>query len=447
MAIEAYELFNNEYELPVVDTEIINYFEALPDGFWDFVDYEKRYTHFIHVYPAMMIPPIPATILNIMRTYQPNIRNLMDPFMGSGTALLEGVLAGLNVWGVDLNPLACLLAKAKCTPIRSEILEEASRVLLENIEADINNENLRVETPNFHNIDYWFKDYVIRDLQIIKQRINEIEDKDIKALFLVAFSQTVRDCSNTRNSEFKLYRMPTEKLEEFNPDVVEYFEINIQKCITGMAELYRQYQGGCSVNILAADTRSFELDEKMDILITSPPYGDSRTTVAYGQFSRLSLQWLDLEEYDYVSSKIEKERLDKYLLGGKNNVDVEEDDLPSESLWEVVSKIALVDEDRALDVLAFYVDLDKCLRNITKHMRVNSYQFWVVGNRTVRKVSIPTNLIISELGAKYNLKTVATIPRNISNKRMPKENSPTNEKGNKVTTMNKENIVVLRKES
>lgn len=183
----------------------------------------------------------------------------------------------------------------------------------------------------------------------------------------------------------------------------------------------------------------------MDILITSPPYGDSRTTVAYGQFSRLSLQWLDLEEYDYVSSKIEKERLDKYLLGGKNNVDVEEDELPSESLWEVVSKIALVDKDRALDVLAFYVDLDKCLRNITKHMRVNSYQFWVVGNRTVRKVSIPTNLIISELGAKYNLKTVATIPRNISNKRMPKENSPTNIKGKKVTTMNTENIVVLRK--
>jgi len=107
--------------------------------------------------------------------------------MGSGTVLVEGILAGLNVWGIDLNPLACLLAKAKCTTIRPEILKKAGRALLENIEADINNEDLRVETPNFHNIDYWFKDYVIRDLQIIKQRINEIEDKDIKALFLVAF--------------------------------------------------------------------------------------------------------------------------------------------------------------------------------------------------------------------------------------------------------------------
>lgn len=62
-----------------------------------------------------------------------------------------------------------------------------------------------------------------------------------------------------------------------------------------MTELYRRYRGGCSVEVLAKDTRDFDLNVKFDLMITSPPYGDSRTTVAYGQFSRLSLQWLDLE--------------------------------------------------------------------------------------------------------------------------------------------------------
>ena len=28
------------------------------------------------------------------------------------------------------------------------------------------------------------------------------------------------------------------------------------------------------------------------LVITSPPYGDSQTTVAYGQFSRLSSEWI-----------------------------------------------------------------------------------------------------------------------------------------------------------
>lgn len=443
MAIAENNTLHDYYELPVVDEELKRYFESLPEDYWDFVSYEKKYTHNIHAYPAMMIPPISENLIRIMKTNQPGIKNLLEPFAGSGTVLLEGLLANMNVWGIDLNPLACLISKAKCTPINPEKLKKTSETFLKRITTDINNESVKIDKPDFYNIDYWFKDYVIKHLQIIKQRIKEIDDKDIRTLYWVSFSETVRDCSNTRNNEFKLYRIAEDKLSEFNPSVLDVFETNLKKCEQGMAELYKNYQGDCSVEILAKDTRNFDLNKKMDLMITSPPYGDSRTTVAYGQFSRLSLQWLDLEDYNYVSSQIEKDKLDKYLLGGKNNI--ADNNLPSESLKESLKAIASVDKKRALDVLSFYVDLDKCIASITKHMKVNSYQFWVVGNRTVKKVNIPTNAIISELGAQYNLITVATIPRNISSKRMPKENSPTNIKGKKVTTMNTENIVVLRK--
>ncbi len=34
-------------------------------------------------------------------------------------------------------------------------------------------------------------------------------------------------------------------------------------------------------------------DDTIDISITSPPYGDNATTVTYGQFSILSLFWID----------------------------------------------------------------------------------------------------------------------------------------------------------
>lgn len=443
MAIAAEELLNNDYELPIVDEELISHFGSLPPDYWDFVTYDKKYTHNIHIYPAMMIPPISENLIRIVKRYQPNIKNLLDPFAGSGTVLLEGLLAGLNVWGLDLNPLACLISRAKCTPIDPEVLNKTGETLLKRITADITDENLQVDKPDFYNIDYWFKDYVIKHLQIIKQRIKEIDAEDIRTFYWVVFSETVRACSNTRNNEFKLYRIAEEKLPEFNPSVIDVFEANLKKCEQGMAEFYQNYRGGRSFEMLPRDTRDFDLDVKMDLMITSPPYGDSRTTVAYGQFSRLSLQWLDLEEENYIASQIEKDKLDKYLLGGANNIT--NNDLPSDSLKESLRAIAKVDEKRALDVLSFYVDLDKCLGSITKHMKVNSYQFWVVGNRTVKKVNIPTNAIIGELGARYNLTTVATISRNISSKRMPKENSPTNIRGNKVTTMNTENIVVLRK--
>jgi DNA modification methylase len=444
MPIDIEETLKNNYELPNVDNELIKEFSSLPVDFWDFVIYEKKYTHDIHTYPAMMIPPIPENLIRIIKKHQQGIKNLLDPFSGSGTAPLEGIISGMNVWGLDLNPLACLISKVKCTPINPKELKISNKTLLKNLKSDIKDDNLKVDTPDFYNIDYWFKDYVITDLQKIKDRIKDTGKEEIRAFYWVVFSQTVRDCSNTRNGEFKLYRMTEEKLSQFNPSVYEVFENNLNKCEESMFKLYKKYQGGSYVEIFARDTRDFDLDTQMDIVITSPPYGDSRTTVAYGQFSRLSLQWLDLEEYDFVSSKIEKERLDKYLLGGMN--DVKENDLPSESLRETLKKIAAVDEKRVMEVLSFYIDLDKSIESITRQMKINSYQFWVVGNRTVKKVNIPTNKIISELGKQYNLKTVATIPRNISSKRMPKSNSPTNIKGETVTTMNNENIVVLRRE-
>jgi SAM-dependent methyltransferase len=49
---------------------------------------------------------------------------LLDPFCGSGTILVEAMLAGRNVIGTDLNPLAVMLARAK-TYAHSEAQREA----------------------------------------------------------------------------------------------------------------------------------------------------------------------------------------------------------------------------------------------------------------------------------------------------------------------------------
>ncbi len=432
--------------LPVVDEAIIQHCGSLPIDFWDFIKYRKEYTHNIHNYPAMMIPPISRELISIIKKHQPAVKSLMDPFAGSGTVMLEGIIAGLNVWGVDLNPLACLIAKAKCTPLDPALLSKAQETLvsesLSNI-SKLEKGKIKINLPKFKNIDFWFKPYVISHLQIIKQGIKKIKNQDIRTLFWVAFSETVRECSNTRNNEFKLYRIAEAKLTMFKPSVVDCFKMKIEKCILGMQELYGHSKKVGKAEIIAMDTRDLKLGREMDLMITSPPYGDSRTTVAYGQFSRLSLQWLDLEDYQYIATEINKSNLDKYLLGG--NLGLRENKLPSDRLKDSLNKIAKVDKKRASEVLSFYIDLDQCLKSISSTMKTNSYQCWVVGNRTVKNINIPTNAIISDLGIQYDLKTVATLPRKITSKRMPKENSPSNIRGKKVTTMNNENIVILRK--
>jgi hypothetical protein len=64
----------------------------------------------------------------------------------------------------------------------------------------------------------------------------------------------------------------------------------------------------------------------------------------------------------------------------------------------------------------------------------------------VKNELLKTDVIISELATQYGLVPVFTVDRNIPNKVMPSQNSPTNISGAKGSTMTMEHIVILRKD-
>ena len=414
------------------------------DTSWDFQKAFTKYSnHGFHTYPAMMIPQIAK---RLMETYGKNAKVLLDPFMGSGTALLEATLHDnfKKAYGIDINPLALLISKVKITPIEPKLLaEEYKKVMAKCLEdkKNINFKQKTIEKPNFTNIQFWFKPQVITDLTIIKNNINKIEDKDIKNFFLVAFSETVRDASNTRNNEYKLYRISEPILRKHNPNTINLFKEKAKENMISMNEYYQNCNKNCKVHILSEDTRhkTSIQNQEVDLILTSPPYGDSRTTVAYGQFSRLSLQWIGLNSKDVLT-------IDRTSLGGIPTKDLK-NDLKSPTLQEILQKIAANDPIRAKDVLSFYVDFDKCVQEIHRVTKKGAFLCFVVGNRTVKGVQIPTDEIILELfQSKNNYKHHNTFIRNIPQKRMPKLNSPTNISGNHATTMNEEWIVILEKQ-
>ena len=90
-------------------------YNRIVDYRWSFRDANtKEYTHCYHIYPAMMIPQVARSL---MEEYKPEGRFelLLDPYMGSGTSLVEASILGVNSIGTDLNPLARLMAKVKTT--------------------------------------------------------------------------------------------------------------------------------------------------------------------------------------------------------------------------------------------------------------------------------------------------------------------------------------------
>ena len=404
------------------------------DYSWDFRGEDtKPYTHCLHNYPAMFIPQVARRIIQNCSQIGDTI---CDIFCGSGTALVESRLLGRNAYGIELNPLAVLLAKVKTTTIKPEILQKTFLSLLSDIK---NHKSKKEELPNFFNIDFWFKETVIYELAKLKKCLNDIKNKDIRDFFLVAFSETVRYASNTRNGEFKLFRMPQEKLNNYNPDVLSIFKKRIEKNIAGMTEFYNDVDNKTWAKVILGDsTKKYDInDETIDCIVTSPPYGDSRTTVAYGQFSRLSLQWLDIVGDNEL-------QIDKQLIGGIVDPKIE-NNLNSKSLTKPLHLIAESDSKRAKEVLAFYIDLNKAMVQAYRILKKYKYFCVVIGNRTVKKVKLPTDYIVSELGENLGFQTVDIIVRNIPNKRMPLKNSPTNVAGELEETMQKESIVILQK--
>lgn len=406
------------------------------DNTWDYQgEKTKSYTHGFHAYPAMFIPQVARRLIE---KYSQKGDVICDIFCGSGTSLLEARLLGRNAFGIDLNPFAIFLAKAKNTELNPKILTREYFDLLEKINSNKLSKN---DYPNFNNLDFWFKDYVIVELAKIKKAIKEIKDKKIRNFFLVSFSHTVRSASNTKNGEFKLVRMPKEKLEKYNPNVLGIFKEKTEANIRAMTDFYNSVDKNTWAKPIYGDSSLDNgiADESIDLIITSPPYGDSRTTVAYGQFSRLSAQWIDIYEEPNTASALDNE-----LLGGKPTKTLIHE-LKSNHLTIALEQISRQDEKRAKEVLSFYVDLEKCLRKAYQLLKKDKYFCLVIGNRQVKQVRIPTDYIIAEIGTNIGFLCKEIIVRNIPSKRMPSRNSPTNITGILEETMNRESIVILQK--
>ncbi len=401
---------------------------------WDFKSYQtKTYTHGFHTYPAMFIPQVARKLIEVFSSEHDTV---CDIFCGSGTTLVESSLLNRNSIGIELNPLAVLIAKVKTTPIDLQTLTNNLKAIL-----FVYNNTKNATAPKFNNIDFWFSESVIKDLARLKQAIWNISEENIRNFFSVCFSEVARIVSFTRHKEFKLFRDKNKLEKSFNPDVLGEFIRMCENNILGMKEYIHDVMPNTNVKIIPGDSTKDNgiPPESVDFIITSPPYGDSRTTVAYGQFSRLPAQWLDL-----LPSQVKD--IDKELLGGKNNINLKDPVIDlSDTLKLSVKIISEKDEERAKDVLSFYRDLYRALVQAHKILRPKKYFCLIVGNRTVKELVLKTDEIICEFGEKIGFVSHGILYRNIPNKRMPLKNSPTNVQGKTGFTMQKESIGILKK--
>jgi len=302
----------------------------------------------IHTYPAKAVPDMINSILKkLLCDY--DVKTVLDPFVGSGTTALEAKYLNLDFYGSDLNPLAVLLSRAKVLQIKDVTI--IKKVLVEFTDKIIQEQGRKfVVLEDFENIEYWFKKENIYQLSYLKQCIKfflNFQKENLESfalIILTAFSEAIRESSLSRKNEFKLYRMSKNDMKKFNVDSVLAFKKKVEELLDMIVYVCPNLNNMSINNIVLenAKTLNYLRPDCIDLVITSPPYGDSKSTVAYGEFSRLSIQWMGDLLKEFLDIDTESPNCDALLLGGnKSKIDEEKCSgiFSSPSVQELIKKI------------------------------------------------------------------------------------------------------------
>ncbi|MBI4846090.1 MAG: hypothetical protein HY810_06445 [Candidatus Omnitrophica bacterium] len=235
------------------------------------------FTHGFHKYPAKFIPLIPRWAIKKYLNGSES-KTVFDPFCGSGTTLVEGILAGHNAIGFDVDPLSSMIAKVKTTRVDVIGLNEVATWLINGIK----NRGKGLFKPDCETLEHWFTGDAIKKLSIIRTLINQIPDKfgtdkktkDIQELLLICFSSIIRRVSNADDESQKTYvshtkiKEPEEvfalflsQLNLFIERISKFSEITDPKLASKVV---------CSSSIQSLTKKMTK--QTIDLVVTSPPY-------------------------------------------------------------------------------------------------------------------------------------------------------------------------------
>ncbi|WP_155831830.1 hypothetical protein [Hylemonella gracilis] len=346
--------------------------------------------------------------------------------------MTEAIIRGLDFTGIDINPLAVLVCEAKAAIDAGADVNGAAKTVIHYLRTDIQ-ETIDVE---FNNRSKWFSDESAMHLSRVRRGIEQVADRAARKVLWTAFAETVRKSSNSRTSTYKLHIRKDDELVE-GSRVASIFEDVLRQTLYRIEEYRKEHLAGRArkpkVRIICSDVRVAKLGKSAkqhDILVTSPPYGDNQTTIPYGQFSYLTLQWIpeiDLPagwSSDHISNT---HALDSSSLGGSKVGAMEKAEtmkFTSPTFAAFVKTARNAGNTAAIQkVGCFTYDFLESLSQIRSQSSSSAHWILTTGNRTASGMRVPFDAICRDIVEFLGGKPIATLQRELPSKRMPSRNS------------------------
>lgn len=358
----------------------------------------------VHPFPARMAANIALKALaNSSRRMR-----VLDPMMGSGTALAVARSQGHHAIGVDIDPLAVLISKVWTRPVdvdevRSRagiVLTRARRYFSQLPQGQAYPRGSDVATRKF--IRYWFDEYARRQLAALSKAVSAVRNEAVRDVLWCAFSRLIivkqagaslaMDLAHSRPHK-SFDRAPAKPFGKFLAAVDHV----LKNCISASKR-----KKGPAGHFAEGDARRLRIaGNSIDMVLTSPPYLNA---IDYMRCSRFSLVWMG-----YSLVKLRKIR--SQSIGTEVGC--------VDGYRSAALKLSLVRKlpQRQRAILNRYVvDMAASIKEVQRVLAPGGVAIYVVGENTVRGVYISNSKIISELaqrvGLKLDKRTVRNLPRN-----------------------------------
>ena len=403
-------------------------------NYWDFSDIVSTGIHKISAYPATMVPDMQNELIKLIKSEDKSVQNILDPFHGSGVTLVEVMKNDLTPIGIDINPLANLITLVKLQGVSKNQIKLSNNRIIELLRK----ESFEFEIHGFYNIDKWYREDFIETFSKIRAAIQRERYKNIRQYYWVCLINILKKYSNTRSSTFKLHVKTQKDIDSMSNDIIENFIKNIEKSYVFLPNFVQYDKKNLYIG-KAEDILSEFTDGTVDLICTSPPYGDNSTTGTYGQYSMLPLYWIDKSDLGKFDEQLiaNYSSIDSNSLGGNQRV---RKSFESSVLNDFLSRI---DEKKQNKVKNFVLDFLNVMTELVRVLKVGKYIVLTLGDRRVDNQVVPLSTITTEYLESNGFILEKAITRNIPKKRMPRKVSKVG--GNSVESMNQEHVLILKK--
>ena len=313
-----------------------------------------KHVHRLHPYLGKFIPQLVELFL---KYYFKKGDWILDPFMGSGTTLIEANALGMNSLGVEISEFNCLIAKVKTKRYNipeaekeiKDILyktKEYSQWIL-NQEQGLSPKKYKKYEVKSEYFNTWFAERTINEIYFYRDEIKNYKNKDILRVILSRAARSARQIAHydlARPSKpFKktYYCIKHRRMCEPITEALKFINRYSWDTIERIKE-FAEKRTNAKIKIVPRDSRYVKLYYKFDGIFTSPPYVGL-------------IDYHDQHKYAYELFNFMKN--DKYEIGPAS-------------------------KGRGLEARKQYqLDITKVFKNVSKSLKPNAKIFVVANDR------------------------------------------------------------------